>query len=384
MILGPFFVLALVLDGQAAPAPKAASPAIPFEEINRRATEAREKDRIDEAIRWYRQGTQLRPRWDEGLWYLGALLYDQDHYAEARDAFRRFLAVKPDVGPAWGLRGLCEFGLTEYDAALQSLLKGRALGYGTSAAVQRAAWFHEAILRIRVSQFELAVEPLTLLARSEPESPRLVEAAGLMLLRLPKLPGEVPEEKRELVTLAGRAAFAHLAREGTEAAERFRELILRFPNVPNVHYSYGIFLLLGDSEAALAEFRKEIEVQPDTVYARLDLAFELIRQGEYAAALPPAEEALKLAPDLFAAHHALGRVLMETGDLDRAIRELETAARLAPDSPEMHFVLARAYSRAGRKADAERARATFSELIRKRQAKKGSKTAEEPKSGGPS
>ena len=81
----------------------------------------------------------MRPRWDEGLWYLATLLYDQDHYTEARDAFRRFLAVKADVGPAWGLRGLCEFRLKEYDAALQSLMKGRSLGYGTNTAVQRAA-----------------------------------------------------------------------------------------------------------------------------------------------------------------------------------------------------------------------------------------------------
>ncbi len=358
MTFTSFLVLALVLDGQAAaPKPPApAAPAIPFEEIARRATEAREKDQIEEAIRWYRQGAQLRPHWDEGLWYLGTLLYDQDQYAEARDAFRRFLAVKPDVGPAWGLRGLCEFRLKEYDAALQSLTKGRTLGYGTNTAVQRAAWFHEAILRIRASEFELAVQPLTWLARSEPESKHLVEAAGLMLLRLPKLPDEIPDEKRELVTLAGRAAYAHLAREGKEAKERFRELLERFPTAPNVHYAYGIFLLVSDSDAAIAELRN-------------------------AGALPPAEEAVKLAPGLFASHHALGRALAETGDLERGIRELEAAARLAPDSPEMHFALARAYAKAGRKADAERERATFSELDKKRREKKQEPQVEAKREG---
>ena len=386
MSLGPLVALALVLDGQAAPPPKPAAPvapAIAFEEIARRAAEAREKDRIDEAIRWYRQGAQLRPRWDEGLWYLATLLYDQDRYAEGRDAFRRFLAVKPDVGPAWALRGLCEFRLREYDAALQSLTKGRALGYGTNTAVQRAAWFHEAILRIRASEFELAVQPLTWLARSEPESPRLVEAAGLMLLRLPKLPAEIPEEKRELVTLAGRAAYAHLAREGKEAKERFQALIERFPTAPNVHYAYGIFLLVSDSDAALGELRKEIEIQPDGVYARLDFAFELMRRGEYAAALPPAEEAIKLAPGLFATHHALGRALAETGELDRGTRELEAAVRLAPGSPEMHFALARAYAKAGRKAEAERERATFSELDQKRREQKQEPLVEAKREGPP-
>jgi tetratricopeptide (TPR) repeat protein len=371
----PLLALMMVLGPQA--------PAIPFEEIARRATEAREKDQLEDAIRWYREGAKLRPQWDEGLWYLATLLYDRDRFAEARDAFRRFLALKPDLGPAWALQGLCEFRLEEYDAALQSLAKGRALGYGTNTAVQRAAWFHEAILRTRASQFELAVQPLTWLARSEPESPRLVEAAGLMLLRLPKLPAQIPEDKRELVTLAGRAAYAHLAREGKEAKERFQALLERFPSVPNVHYAYGIFLMGSDSDAAIAELRKEIEVQPDGVYARLDLAFELLRRGEYAAALPPAEEAVKLAPSLFAAHHAVGRALAETGELERGIRELEAAARLAPESPEMHFALARAYAKAGRKADAERERATFSELDQKRREKRQEPLVEAKREGTP-
>jgi tetratricopeptide (TPR) repeat protein len=364
--------LILVLGGQAAPrktgTPIASAPA--FEEVARKAAEARDKDRLDEAIRWYREGARLRPRWDEGLWYLATLLYEKDRFAEARDAFQRFLVVKPETGPAWALLGMCEFRLKEYEAALASLQKGTELGYGTNTAVQRAAWFHLAMLLVRDGQFELAVRPLTFLARSELESERLVEVAGLMLLRVPKLPAEITTDERDLVTRAGRAAYAHLARNGEEAKRRFDDLIERFPSVPNVHYAHAIFLLGSDSNAALAEFRKEIEIQPGSVFARLDLAFELIRRGDFADALVPAEEAVSLAPQLFASHHALGRALVETGSLERGIAELEVAARLAPESPEMHFALARAYAKAGRKDDAARARATFAELDRKRREKR--------------
>jgi tetratricopeptide (TPR) repeat protein len=363
----------LALGGQAAVPRKTAAPVAPpsvFEEVARKAAEARDNDQLDEAIRWYREGARLRPRWDEGLWYLATLLYEKDRFGEARDAFRRFLVVKPDAGPAWALQGMCEFRLKEYDAALRSLQRGTDLGYGTNTAVQRAAWFHLAMLLIQGGQFELAVRPLTFLARSEPESEGLVEAAGLMLLRVPKLPAEITTNERDLVTRAGRAAYAHLSRNGEAARRRFDDLIERFPSVPNVHYAHAIFLLGSDSNAALAEFRKEIEIQPGSVFARLDLAFELIRRGDFAEALVPAEEAVSLAPQLFASHHALGRALVETGSLERGIGELETAARLAPESPEMHFALARAYARAGRKDDAARARATFAELDRKRREKR--------------
>ena len=375
----------LALGGQTAAPRQTAAPAAPraaFDEAARKAAEARDKDQLDEAIRWYREGTRLRPRWDEGLWYLATLLYEKDRFAEARDGFRRFLAVKPEAGPAWALQGMCEYRLKEYDAALRSLEKGTDLGYGTNTAVQRAAWFHLSMLLVRAGQFELAVRPLTFLARSEPESEALVEAAGLMLLRRPKLPAEITADERDLVLRAGRAAYAHLSRNGEEARRRFGDLIERYPAVPNVHYAHAIFLLASDSEAALAELRKEIEIQPGSVYARLDLAFELIRRGDFAEALAPAEEAVSLAPQLFASHHALGRALVETGSIERGIAELEAAARLAPESPEMHFALARAYAKAGRKDDAARARATFAELDRKRREKREGPLVE-MKSAGP-
>jgi tetratricopeptide (TPR) repeat protein len=355
---------------------------VAFEEVARRAAEARDKDDLEEAIRWYQEGTRQRPNWDEGLWYLATLLYEKDRFTEARSTFRRFLIVKPDAGPAWALRGMCEYRLKDYEAALTSLQKGTDIGYGTNTAVQRVAWFHLAILLVRAGQFELAVKPLTFLARSEPESEGLVEAVGLMLLRRAKLPADISADERDVVLLAGQAGYAHLAREGEKAAERFRHLVERFPKTPNVHYSYGIFLLGSDSNAALAEFRQELEVQPGSVFARLDLAFELIRQREFQEALAPAEEAVKLAPGLFAAHNALGRVLTQTGDLPRGILELETAVKLAPDSPEMHFALALAYTKAGRKDDAARERAVFVELDKKRHEKSAGPLVE-MKSGGP-
>lgn len=368
-------LLVLALGGQAA-AP------LPFEAVARKAAEAREKEQLDEAIRWYREGARMRPRWDEGLWYLATLLYEKDRFAEARDAFRRFLVVKPEAGPAWALLGMCEFRLKEYEAALTSLQKGTDLGYGTNTAVQKAAWFHLSLLLVRAGQFELAVRPLTFLARSEPESEALVEGAGLMLLRVPKVPAEIEADERDLVTRAGRAAYAHLSRNGEEARRRFKDLIERYPSVPNVHYAHAIFLLRSDSQAALAEFRKEIEIQPGSVFAHLDLAFELIRRGDFADALIPAKEAVRLAPQLFASHNALGRALVETGSLERGIVELETAAKLAPESPEMHFALARAYTKAGRKDDAARSRATFTELDRKRREKRQGPLVE-MKSAGP-
>jgi predicted Zn-dependent protease len=352
-----------------------------FDDLSRRAAQAREANRLSEAIDVYREAVKLRPEWDEGWWYLATILYETDRYNEARAAFVRFLELKPEAGPAWVLRGLCDYNAGDHVAALEHIDKGVKLGLGGNAEVLRVARYHQALLLVRAGQFELALQPLTLLARAEPESAGLVEAVGLMMLRLPLLPAEIPETRRPLVRQAGRAGFLHLARKGDEAAKAFADVVTAFPREPWLHYAYGVFLLSSDPDRGLVELRREIEVQPDAVFPHLEIAFELLRRGDNEGAKAAAERAVALAPGLFAAHNALGRALVELGALDRGIPELETATQLAPDSPEMHYSLARAYAKAGRREDADRERAIFAELERKRRAQRGEPGAESPVQG---
>ena len=360
-----------------------AAPATPVQEasladVASAAAAARAADRLDEAIRLYRQGVERQPAWDEGWWYLATLLYEADRYVEALPAFVRFLALKPEAGPAWVLRGLCEFQLGEYAASLEHLGRGLGLGVGDRPEIVRVARFHQAMLLVRGGQFELALHPLTLIARTEAESDGLVDTVGLMLLRRTQLPGDVPAGSRDLVRMAGRAGYLHLARRGAEAQRAFEALVGAYPAQPWVHYAHGVFLLTAEPDRGLAALRRETELQPDAVFPHLEIAFELLRRADHAGALAAAERAVALAPGLFAAHNALGRALVELGEVARGITALEEAARLAPDSPAMHFSLARAYARAGRKEDADRERAIFSELERQRRAARGDHADEKP------
>lgn len=359
--------------------PRAAgAQAVSLEDLARRATEAREGNRLAEAIQLYREGVQLQPAWDEGWWYLATLLYETDQYTEARPAFERFLALKPEAGPGWVLRGLCDFRVADHAAALAHIDKGLRLGIGARPEILRVARYHQAVLLVRAGQFELALQPLTLLARAEAESPDLLDTIGLMMLRMQLLSADIPTAKRDLVRRTGRAGYLHLARRGADARQAFEELVTAFPSEPWLHYAYGVALLTTEPDKGLAELRRETEVQPDAVFAHLEIAFELLRRGDNAGAKTSAERAVGLAPGLFAAQNALGRALVELGEIERGTAALEAAARLAPDSPEMHFSLARAYAKAGRKEDADRERAVFGELERKRRAQRGEAGPDNP------
>jgi tetratricopeptide (TPR) repeat protein len=340
-------------------APKAAPPAAPVPAPARAPS-------YDDSISLYRQALKLKPDWLEGRFILGTMLYDQDRFAEARDELRRVSQADPKNGLVLALKGLSEFQLKNYERAVKELQAARLLGIA-SLEVMAAATYHAAILLNRIEQYEGAFDILREFARQQKDTPAVIEAFGLSVLRMPFLPSEAPGDRREMILMAGRAGF-HQAQGRTSAYGRlaYEELVSRYPTAPNVHYAFGAYLLSEEQAAAIEEFKRELKASPGHYHAMLQIAYELHKQGQNAEALPWAEKAANLAPGLFAAHNILGRILLEVGETEKAIATLEAGVKLAPDSPEVHFSLARAYSRAGRTEDATRERAAFVKLERAR------------------
>lgn len=338
-----------------------ASASAQFERLSKQADTAREQNKLDDAVKLYRQALKLKPAWKEGWWYLSTLLYDQDQYPDARDAFRKFTALDPKVGPGFALLGLCEFQTKDYPQALAHLNQGRRLGI-ESEQMKTVVLYHVALLLIHFEQFEAAGQILLGFALRGEVTPAIVEAAGLAGLRKPLLPPEIAAEDHELIKQAGSALAAAGARKVAEAGEQFSQLAARYPATPNVHYLYGSFLLPSDPEAALREFHREIELNPKHVPSLVTVSMEYLKEGDAAKGLPYAERAVQAEPQSFAAHAALGKVLAESGPVERAIQELEAAERLAPDSPQVRIALASAYAKVGRKEDAARERAEFLRL----------------------
>jgi tetratricopeptide (TPR) repeat protein len=333
-----------------------------FDQAVRLGDEARQAEQLPQALDQYTKALKIRPTWTEGWWNTGAILYEQDRYAEARDAFRKLLSLDPKNAAGWAMQGLCEFETREYDQAIVSLLRGRSLGLAKYQELESVARYHAALLYIHFEQFEIAYDVLTEFLKSGNDSPKVIEAFGLALLRMPLLSSEIPPDKREEVLVAGRAGFNMAARRPDEARAAFDQLLARYSNAPNVHYAFGVFLLNQDSDAALKEFRRELEISPQHQPTMVQMAFEYMKRADYDTALPLAEKAVQLAPKMFPARNVLGRLLLELGQVDRAIKELEEGTRLAPTSPEMHYALGRAYRRAGREQDAKRETALFQKL----------------------
>ena len=342
-------------------------PGVPFEELQRRANEARAAGRVDEALRFYRAGVELNPLWHEGWFYVGSIHYSQNRFDRARDAFRRVVGSVPESGPAWALLGFCEFRLAEYDQAFATLSRGMSLGFDGSEDIESGVHYHLALLKNRRGDFEGSVQHLLWLARSQSPSPPLLDACGLMILRRPMLPSDVPEAEKDLVKTAGWAAYSSLAGRHDEARPLFEDLVARYPKSPGVHLAFGLFLAARDSGEALPMLSREAALFPENGKAHLEVAFQYLERGEARDALPSAREAVRLIPDASASHLALGRALVADDSLTEGLAELEEAARLGPNVPDVYVALAQAYARAGRTTDVERVRQKLLELDAERQ-----------------
>ena len=79
----------------------------------------------------------------------------------------------------------------------------------------------------------------------------------------------------------------------------------------------------GRFDAAVVEFRKATETDPNLVEAFLNLGEELMQIHDYSAAVGPLQRALELHPDLDAAHLQLGYALLSLGYAAEAIPHLE-------------------------------------------------------------
>jgi tetratricopeptide (TPR) repeat protein len=320
------------------------------------ASEARMQNDVPRAIELYAQAVARNPSWSDGWWFLGSLQYGTGAYAAARDALSHYVELGPGAGPAFALRGLCEYESGEYPQALADIQHGISLGAANQPRNEQILRYHEALLLTRQGDYALALKVYSFFAKSGLTNPELLTAIGLAGLRMPLMPKDVAAGQGELVSAAGDATYKYLAGDETSATQAFQGLFQHFPNTPNVHFLYGYLLFATDPDAALAEFQEELKILPSNADANVMTAWALLIEGAAAEALPYAQKAAEQKPLLPSAQLVLGRSLLETGEVKGGMEHLEKALQLEPNNLETHLALAKAYSKSGRKEDARRER----------------------------
>jgi tetratricopeptide (TPR) repeat protein len=156
-----------------------------------------------------------------------------------------------------------------------------------------------------------------------------------------------------------------------EAAKEYQQILKHNPEVPGIHFRLGRLLLSKPNpppdlaEQARKEFEEELKIDPSNAEAEFVLG-ELARQSQqWDEAVERFSTASKLDSGFGDAFLGLGESLISAKKFTEAIPPLETAVKLQPANPGAHYNLATAYSRAGRKAEADKEFAIHRQMTQK-------------------
>jgi hypothetical protein len=153
-----------------------------------------------------------------------------------------------------------------------------------------------------------------------------------------------------------------------QAVEQFRKVLELTPNSARDRVNYSLALLrAGKTAEGITELQTAQKQDPRIPNTWFNLGIVFKKDSQYEPAIEQFEGMVKLVPDEPVSHYNLGVLYKLTSKTDAALKEFETSERLNPNLAGPHFQLYNAYRQAGRAEDAAREEKTFQE-IKKRQA----------------
>ena len=102
-----------------------------------------------------------------------------------------------------------------------------------------------------------------------------------------------------------------------------------------------------EPRTAEGEYRKALEINPNSIDALLHMSWLLVAAGRFDEAAAPTKYAAELDPLSTAVRNAMGQLYYLKRDFDRAIEGYETAMVLDRSDPSLHFYLAGPFEQKG-------------------------------------
>jgi tetratricopeptide (TPR) repeat protein len=134
-----------------------------------------------------------------------------------------------------------------------------------------------------------------------------------------------------------------------QAAEQLEELARQLPQSFDVHELLGMVYAAESQEAkANNHLAKAVQLKPDSVEARTNLATNLVHLGNVATAENEFRKAVELDPGSYGTNHNLGEIYIAAGKLTDAVRYLEKAQKINSAAYDNGYDLALAYAKTGK------------------------------------
>jgi len=237
----------------------------------------------------------------------------------------------------------------------------RGLPHVTDKSLRQQAEMAEVRCAMAVNNRQLAADTLFRLERESPGNPEVLYIQTHMFSDLAMRAAQELAQKDPGSYQAQRLQAEGLESQGKpeEAAAIYREILKAHPDVPGIHYRLGQIALdqagdAGPTDAAQAEFEKELAVDPTNASAEFILGELARRKGDWNVAIDHFTKATHLDVGFSEAFLALGMSFAGAGQFADARAPLEHYVQLEPNDPAGHYQLAMADARTGDQAGARK------------------------------
>jgi Flp pilus assembly protein TadD len=344
--------------------PGQSSDAAPPELILKHAIELHQKGDLAGAVDEYRAYLKLRPNALDARSNLGAALARRGRYEDAIAEYQQALAIdRHNPGVIMNL-GLAYYKTGRYTEATGQLASAHSLQPANNQVTMLLADAH-----LRLGNNTKVIELLRPLEKANQQDLGVAYMLGTALIR-----ENQPAQGRILVERIlknGDSAEARMLLGATKlqagdfagARDDLQKATELNPQLPDVFSAYGSALLAtGDTVAASAAFRKELDVNPNDFMSYLDLGVLEKQDQRYDEAMKKFRRAMELRPGDIGVRYQIATIYVLTGDVSAAQRELEAIIKDSPQFTEAHVSLATVYYRLKRKEDGDRERAIVQKL----------------------
>ena len=146
-------------------------------------------------------------------------------------------------------------------------------------------------------------------------------------------------------------AAGDLARKGDypAALQEWRKAVDLDPEDGKARYHLAFALdKVGQSDEAIVQYQKAVEYDPNNAAAYSSLAVDLTREGKLEAGIDAYEKSLEIEPKNALAESNLAAALIEAGRTDEAVGHIQKALALDPEFADAHNLLGIVLARAQR------------------------------------
>jgi tetratricopeptide (TPR) repeat protein len=289
----------------------------------------------------------------ETLANLGAVLVRQERFSDAIEAYSAALKLAPGLLPVRLNLGLAYFKSGQLEPAAGAFSRVLEKQPGHAQARQLRA-----MSLLELERYEEAAQDYAALMPSQDANVRLGLASAYLRLKRTREAQEIMETLFESDTAEVKLLLGQIHVENgqyDEAQKALHRALELNPKLPTVHLSLGsIHWQQRDTAAAIAEWRKELALHPESFQANYTLGTALgLSPDHRQEASRLLRKAVAIKPASPIALYQLAKLVWQSKNRE-AIALLERSTRADPDYRQAHYLLGTIYQSLGRKQEAAR------------------------------